>query len=148
MFYKKPVTNSFKKFTGKRICKSLFLNKMVDLLPTNFKKSPVQAFSCESCQIFHGKFFAEHLWATASNKGRQTFDVHDNCQIFKTPYPPFPATSKVLPAPWPWTPNFEPDPPSSANDSLSIKRKHNPRMTIISYQVFPSGRFLFSVSAH
>ena len=31
---------------------------------------------------------------------------------------------------------------------FQTKRKHNPRMTIASYQVFPSGRLLFSVSTH
>ena len=31
---------------------------------------------------------------------------------------------------------------------FQTKRKHNPRMTITSYQVFPSGRLLFSVSTH
>ena len=31
-----------------------------------FKKSPVQTFSCEFCQIFHCSFFAEHLLDTAS----------------------------------------------------------------------------------
>ena len=34
----------------------------------------------------------------------------------------------------------------SSNDSQSIKRKHNRRMTIVCYQVFPSGRLSFSVS--
>ena len=38
--------------------------------------------------------------------------------------------------------------PPSPNHNQSIKRKHNPRMSIISYQVFPSGRFSFSVSTH
>ena len=44
--------------------------------------------------------------------------------------------------------NPPPPTPSSSNDNQSIKRKHNPRMTVISYQVFPSGRLLFSVSTH
>ena len=39
-------------------------------------------------------------------------------------------------------------PLSSPNDNQSVKRKHNPRMTIICYQVFPSGQFLFSVLTH
>ena len=37
-------------------------------------------------------------------KGRYTYDVHENCPIFKTPRPhptPCPATSKILPLPWP-----------------------------------------------
>ena len=40
--------------------------------PTSYKfilkHSPVQAFSYELCQIFHGTFFAEDLRATASTK--------------------------------------------------------------------------------
>ena len=34
----------------------------------------------------------------------------------------------------------------SSNDNQSIKRKHNPRMTI-RYQVFPSGRLFFSINS-
>ena len=34
--------------------------------------------------------------------------------------------------------------PSSPNDNQSIKRKHNPRINIICYQVLPSGRLSFS----
>ena len=29
-----------------------------------------------------------------------------------------------------------------------VKRKHNPKMTIVCYQVFPSGQLWFSVSTH
>ena len=66
--------------------------------------------------------------------------------IFKTPHFPCPATSKIHPPPWPLTSNFKQTPPPSPNDTQSIKIKHNPRMAIISYQVFPSGRLPFSVS--
>ena len=41
----------------------------------------------------------------------------------------------------------EPPPPPSPNDNQSIKRKHDPRMTIICYEG-NSGRLLFSVSTH
>ena len=41
-------------------------------------------------------------------------------------------------------PNEPPLPLSlSSNDNQSVKRKHNPRMTMICYQVFPSGRLFF-----
>ena len=36
--------------------------------------------------------------------------------------------------------------PPSPNDNQSFKRKHNPRMTIVCYQVLPPGRLTFSVS--
>ena len=68
VFYKKAVLNSFKKFTAKHICKSLFLINAAGLLPKIFKKSPVQAFSCEFCQMLHDTFFAKYLGATASIK--------------------------------------------------------------------------------
>ena len=38
--------------------------------------------------------------------------------------------------------------PDSPNDNQSIRRKHNPRMTIICYQFLPSGRLSFSVSTY
>ena len=40
------------------------------------------------------------------------------------------------------------DPLLSLTDNQQIKRKDNPRMTIICHQVFPSGRLSFSVSTH
>ena len=69
---------------------------------------------------------------------------------FQDPHPPCPSMSIILRPPWPWTSNFKrtlsrPH-PSSPNDNQSIKRKHNPRMNIICYQVIPSGRFSFSLS--
>ena len=39
-------------------------------------------------------------------------------------------------------------PPFRPNDNQSIKRKHNPSMTIICYQVLPQGEFSFSVSTN
>ena len=45
--------------------------------------------------------------------------------------------------------NEQPPRPSPfPNYNQSIKTKHNPRMTIICYQVFSSGRLSFSVSTH
>ena len=38
--------------------------------------------------------------------------------------------------------------PVLTNDNQSIERKHNPRMIIICFQVFPLSRLLLSVSAH
>ena len=38
--------------------------------------------------------------------------------------------------------------PPSLNDKQSFKGKHNSRMTIICYRVFPSGRLSFWVSTH
>ena len=40
------------------------------------------------------------------------------------------------------------EPSPFPNDNQSIKTKHNPRLTIMCYQVLPSGGLLFSVSPH
>ena len=53
MFYKKDVLKDFATFTGKRLCKSLFLNKVVDL-------------SLWNLQIFKNFFFTEHIRESAS----------------------------------------------------------------------------------
>ena len=58
---------------------------------------------------------------------------------------PCPSTSEILPLDLGGSISNEPLIP---NDNQSVKRKHNPRMTIICYQVLPSGRLLFSVSTH
>ena len=46
----------------------------------------------------------------------------------------------------------EPPPPSSLtplpNDDQSVKSKHNPRMTIICYQILTLGRLSFSISTY
>ena len=65
-----------------------------------------------------------------------------------SPHPPCPSTSKILPPPWPWMSNFKRSTSSSQIDNQSVKRKHNPRMTIICYQVLTLGRLLFSISTH
>ena len=38
--------------------------------------------------------------------------------------------------------------PLSPNENQWIKRKHNPRMTIVCYQVLPSDQLSFTVSSH
>ena len=67
---------------------------------------------------------------------------------FQDPPPPFPSTWKILPFPWPWTSNFKRNLPPFPNDNQSIKKKHNPRKTILCYQVLLSGRaFVFSINS-
>ena len=39
-------------------------------------------------------------------------------------------------------------PPPTPNDNQPIKRKHNPKMTIIRYHVHLLGRLSFAVSTH
>ena len=64
---KKGVLRSFKKFTGKHLCQSLFFNKVAGR-PANFikKGTLAQVFSCEFCEFSKNTSFTEHLWATGS----------------------------------------------------------------------------------
>ena len=49
MFCKKGVLKSFAKFTGKRLCQSLFFNKVADFIK---KETLTQVFSCEFLRNF------------------------------------------------------------------------------------------------
>ena len=67
--------------------------------------------------------------------------------------PPCPSMSKNSSTPLTLDVQFQTNSPSlsfclSPNDNQSIKRKHNPRITIICYQALPLGRLSFSVSTH
>ena len=76
------------------------------------------------------------LGLCSSSKGWYTYDVHENCPVFKTPStPPCPSTSKILPPP---SPQFQTNflSPLSPNGNQWIKRKYNPRMTIIFIRSF------------
>ena len=64
---------------------------------------------------------------------------------FQYPQPPCSSTFKNLPAHWPWTSNFKLSPPSP-NGNQSIQIKHNPRTTLICYQILPSA-FIFSINS-
>ena len=50
---KKDIPRNFTKFTGKRLCQSLFFNKVAGLRPANWlkKETLAQVFSCEFCEI-------------------------------------------------------------------------------------------------
>ena len=60
VFCKKGVLRNFAKFTGKRLCQSLFYNKVAGLRPQacNFiiKEPLAQVFSYEFCAIFKNTF--------------------------------------------------------------------------------------------
>ena len=54
----------------------------------------------------------KYIWSFVTTrhqrvKGRCTYDVHENCLIFKTPDPLCPSASKIFPHPWLWTSNFK-----------------------------------------
>ena len=63
----KEVYNNFTNFTGKHLCWSLFLIKLLAFRPgTLFKETPTPVFSSEICKIFKNTYFEEHLRTTAS----------------------------------------------------------------------------------
>ena len=59
MFFKIGVLKNFAIFTGKSLCWSLFLIKLL-------KRNTNTGFSCEKCKIFKNTFFTEHLSPAAS----------------------------------------------------------------------------------
>ena len=69
---KKGIPRNFTKFTGKRLCQSLFLNKVVGLSCRPIKRETLaQGFSCEFCESSKNTFFTEHdcfraLWRLAT----------------------------------------------------------------------------------
>ena len=64
----KGALRDFTKFTGKRLCQSLFFNKVAGAACIFIKKGTLaQAFSCEFCEILKNTFFTEHVWVTASS---------------------------------------------------------------------------------
>ena len=69
------------------MCQSLLFNKVAGLRPEacNFitKKTLVQVFFCEFCEMSRNTFFIEHLWATASvNKITQNLFVQSSFDCF------------------------------------------------------------------
>ena len=73
VFYKKGLLENVKKFTGKKICRSLFFSKVAELrssttllqkeTPTH---TPKQLFFCGFCDIFINTYFIEYLEVTTS----------------------------------------------------------------------------------
>ena len=65
---KKGVVRNFVKFTGKHLCRGLFLIKLQAWgLQLYKKETPAQVFSCKFCKISKNTFFVQDLWATASD---------------------------------------------------------------------------------
>ena len=70
VFYKTVVLTNFTKFSGKHLCQSLFLNKVVPA--TLLKKETLaQVFSCEFCEIFKNTFFYRTPPVAASEMQKQ-----------------------------------------------------------------------------
>ena len=62
VFYKKAVLKNLEIFTGKHLCRSFFLIKLLYQ-----KKDPTQMFACEYCEIFKNIYFEEHIGMNASD---------------------------------------------------------------------------------
>ena len=59
---KKTVLKDLAKFTGKRVYRSLYFNKVEGGgLQFYQKNTPAQVLSCEFCKIFRNTYFEEHL---------------------------------------------------------------------------------------
>ena len=105
-------------------------------------------------QVIKQKYFSDHCFRCRwflvfFIKGLYTWCPW-KLSNFQDPQPPCSSISKILPPPWPWTSNFKWTLllPSRTNDNQSMKRKHNPRMTLICYHALPSGQlFFFSINS-
>ena len=59
-------------------------------------------------------------------KGEYTYDVHENCLIFKSLHP-CSSKSKIFPPPWPWTSTFNEPTPAPSPPTVSNKLWHKNR---------------------
>ena len=67
VFCKKGALRNFAKITGKHLCQSLFLNKVArEAYNLSEKKTLVQVFSCEFCEISRNTFSYRTPTAAAS----------------------------------------------------------------------------------
>ena len=64
VFYKKGVLNNFEKFTGKHLCRSLFLIKVASL--TLLKKTPAQVVFCKFRNILNSTSSVKQIRTAAS----------------------------------------------------------------------------------
>ena len=80
MFCKKCVLRNFTKFTGKRLCQSLFFNEVAGLRPATLlkKEALAQVFSYEFCEISRNIFLQRTPLVAAS--GRSSL-VLDSCWL-------------------------------------------------------------------
>ena len=64
VFCKKGVLRNFTKFTGKRLCQSLFFNKVAGLRPSTLFKKRVwhRCFPVNFVELLGTPFFKDHLW--------------------------------------------------------------------------------------
>ena len=63
MFCNKDVFKNFKKFTGKLLRHTSFLNKVAGIKAATLlkKETLAQVLSCGFCEIFKNTYFIEHL---------------------------------------------------------------------------------------
>ena len=124
------------------------------LISTWFSKPAIMLFAsffyaCAIMRIICANKTTE-IGCKVFNKGWYTYDIHENCPVFKTSTP---LSIYVQNSSTPLTLDiqFQANPPllpPSTNENQSVKRKYNSRMNIICYQGLPPGRFSLSVSTH
>ena len=68
VFCAKGVLRYFTKITRKRLCQSLFFNKVAGLRPTTLLKKRLwhSCFPVNFVKFLRTSFFTEHIWTTAS----------------------------------------------------------------------------------
>ena len=76
VFCKNGVLKNFPKITGKRLCQSLFFNKVVGLRSETLLKrdSGIEVF-CEFCEIFKNSFFYRTPPVATSEKMEKVIKV-------------------------------------------------------------------------
>ena len=64
VFHKKGVLRNFAKFTGKRLCQSLFFNKVAGLTSATLLKKRLwrRCFPVNFAKFLRKPFLTEHLW--------------------------------------------------------------------------------------
>ena len=74
-------------------------------------------------------------------------DTHiTSMKIFRFQDNPLPFSNYVQNSPWPWTSDFKEAPPSP-NNNQSVKRKNNPRMTIMLSGLSFRSTFVYNINS-
>ena len=71
---KKGILRNLTKFTWRHLCQSLFLNKVYRGLQLYLKRLWHRCFLVNFAKFIRTSFFTEHLWTTASEFYRTTFE--------------------------------------------------------------------------
>ena len=90
MFCKKGVLGKFAKFTGRRLCQSLFFNKVTDLMPATLKKRSwhrcfplnfVKFLRIPFLQNTSGGCFWKQFWQIRDNKNLKNWPIKSSVRV-------------------------------------------------------------------